>query len=311
MTALGRDRLRELLDAVLGGTDALAGGKRRPLDQMAVQACSSPHHFSRLLSRATGEPPVAMRRRVLLERAAWQLTQGTSVTDAAWAAGYESVEGFSRAFTRAFGRSASSPAGDGHWLPAPNGIHFHPPAALWVRAEEQPMNPLTEQLVAHDLDDTRALLELAKALEDDAFRAVAQPGTTVLSWDGPEESIAAVLDHLVVTKEVWLAAIDGLDLPPRDDDPDAVSLLGRHDAVAPRWLAAVRDIDRRGAWNDRLIDALCDPPESFVMSSVVAHVLTYAAHRRQLVRRMLTAAGHQVDDGDPIMWLRARHGHTT
>jgi AraC family transcriptional regulator len=311
MAALGRDRLRELLDAVLDGTDAPAGGMRRPLDQMAMRACSSPHHFSRLLSRATGEPPVAMRRRVLLERAAWQLTQGTSVTDAAFAAGYESVEGFSRAFTRAFGRSASSPAGDGHWLPAPNGIHFHPPAALWVRAEEQPMNPLSEQLVAHDLDDTRTLLELAKGLEDEVFRAVLQPGTTVLSWDGPEESIAAVLDHLVVTKEVWLAAIDGLDLPPREHDPDAVSLLGRHDAVAPRWLAAVRDIDRRGAWNDRLIDALCDPPESFVMSSVIAHVLTYAAHRRQLVRRMLTSAGHQVDDGDPIMWLRARHGHTT
>ena len=60
----------------------------------------------------------------------------------------------------------------------------------------------------------------------------------------------------------------------------------------------------RGAWNDRLIDALCDPPESFVMSSVIAHVLTYASHRRQLVRTMLRRAGKTVDQGDPIMWLR-------
>ena len=80
--------------------------------------------------------------------------------------------------------------------------------------------------------------------------------------------------------------------------------------MAPRWLAAVRDIDRRGAWNDRLIDALCDPPESFVMSSVLAHVLTYSAHRRQMVRRMLTAAGREIDHGDPIMWLRAQRGET-
>jgi AraC family transcriptional regulator len=306
----GRDRLRELLDAVLTGTDRPTEGHHRRLDDMADDALSSPYHFSRLLSRATGEPPVAMRRRVMLERAAWQLGHGASVTDAAWAAGYESVEGFSRAFTRAFGRSPSSPAGSSYWLPAPNGIHFHPPTSLWVRAEEQPMNPLAEQMVAHDLDDTRALLEIAKGLPEDDFRTVRQPGLTVLSWDGPEESIAMVLEHQVFSKEIWLASIEGLDTPARGDVPDAARLLERHDAVAPRWLETVRDIDRRGAWSDRLIDALCDPPESFVMSSVIAHVLTYSAHRRQLVRQMLTAAGRDVDHGDPIMWLRAQLGET-
>ena len=310
MPANARDRLRELLDAVLEGTDDPPDGTLRRLDDMADGALSSPYHFSRLLSRATGEPPVAMRRRVMLERAAWQLAHGTSVTDAAWAAGYESVEGFSRAFTRRFGRAPSSPAGGSHWLPAPNGIHFHPPMSLWVRAEEQPMNPLTEQMVAHDVDDTRALLEIAKGLTADEFRAIRQPATIVLPWDGPEESIAAVLEHQVFTKEVWLASIEGLDMPPRDAVPDATRLLERHDAVAPRWLETVRGIDRRGAWNDRLVDALCDPPESFVMSSVIAHVLTYSAHRRQLVRRMLSAAGREVDQGDPIMWLRGQRGET-
>jgi AraC-like DNA-binding protein len=305
-----RDRLREVLDAVLEGTDGPTGGTPRRLGEMAGEAFSSPYHFSRLLSRATGEPPVAMRRRVLLERAAWQLAGGMSVTDAAWAAGYESVEGFSRAFTRAFGRAPSSPAGGSHWLPAPNGIHFHPPTSLWVRAEEQLMNPLTEQMVAHDLDDTRALLETTKALTEEEFRAIRLPGTVVLTWDGPEESVATVLEHHVFAKEVWLAAIEGLGMPTSEEGPDAVRLLQRHDAVAPRWLAAVRDIDRRGAWNDRLIDALCDPPESFVVSSVIAHVLTYAAHRRQLARRMLAAAGLQLDHGDPIMWLRAQRGET-
>lgn len=306
----GRDRLRELLDAVLEGTDSPADARHRPLGDMAAGALSSPYHFSRLVSRAAGEPPVAMRRRVLLERAAWQLARGTSVTDAAWAAGFESVEGFSRAFTRVFGHAPSRAAAGSHWLPAPNGIHFHPPTSLWVRAEEQPMSPLTEQMIAHDLDDTRALLDIAKGLPEEELRAVRQPGMTVLAWDGPEESIAAVLDRQVYTKEIWLASIDGLDMPARADLPEVTGLLERHDAVAPRWLEAVRDIDRRGAWNDRLIDALCDPPESFVMSSVIAHVLTYSAHRRQLVRRMLTAAGREVDDGDPIMWLRAQRGET-
>jgi AraC family transcriptional regulator len=308
MAETARDRLRELLDVVLEGTDGSVGGGRRRLDDLAGDALTSPFHFSRLLSRSTGEAPIAMRRRVMLERACWQLANGASVTDAAWAAGYDSVEGFSRAFTRAFGRPPSSPAGGSCWLPAPNGIHFHPPTSLWVRAEERPMNPLAEQLVAHDLDDTRALLGIAKGLSEDEFRAVLQPGTTVLSWDGPEESIAAVLEHQVFTKEIWLASIEGHDTPPREESADAARLLERHDAVAPLWLETVRDIDRRGAWNDRLVDALCDPPESFVLSSVIAHVLTYSAHRRQLVRRMLTAAGHDVDHGDPIMWLRSQRG---
>ena len=120
-----------------------------------------------------------------------------------------------------------------------------------------------------------------------------------------------MLEHQVWSKEVWLAAIEGTDLPARkaDTTPPACSRGTR--SVAPRWLATVRDLDRRGAWDDRLIDALCDPPESFVMSSVIAHVLTYAAHRRQLARLMLRAAGVEVDQGDPIMWLRRLRGEDT
>lgn len=301
MTDTPRDRLRELLDAVLDEDN-------RTLEQMAGDAYASPYHFNRLLSRSAYEAPVAMRRRVVLERAAWQLQRGSSVTDAAWAAGYASVEGFSRAFTRAFGHAPSTPA-KAHWLPAKNGIHFHPPMSLWVHTTEQAMNPLTEQLVAHDLDDTQDLIEVAKGLPDAAYREERFPAQTVLRWDGEDSSIAKVLEHHVFTKEVWLAAIDGIDLPTdRSDDP--ATLLERHNRVAPRWLAFVRDLDRRGGWDDRLIDALCDPPESFQMGSVVAHVLTFAAHRRQLVRQMLRGAGVETDDGDPINWLRARRGVT-
>jgi len=300
----GRDRLRELLDAVLDDDN-------HTLEEMAGDAYVSPFHFSRQLSRGAGEPPVAMKRRVLLERAAWRLRRGATVTDTAFEAGYESVEGFSRAFARAFGHPPSSAAHDtgSHWLPAPNGIHFHPPTSLWVRSEEQPMNPLTEQLVAHDLDDTRALLDLAKQLPDEAYRHAHLPGHQAIGWDGPDESVADVLTHIVNTLEVWLAAIDGTDFPA-DRADDVSTLLERHDDAAARWLATVRDIDRRNAWDDRLIDALCDPPESFVLSSVVAHVLTYSAHRRQLARQLLRLCGMRVNTGDPINWLRAQRGQT-
>lgn len=294
----GRDRLRELLDAVLAEEhDSLA--------DMAGGAHSSPYHFSRLLSRDTGEPPVAMRRRVMLERAAWQLRQGASVTETAFAAGYDSVEGFSRAFVRAFGHLPSERTAASSWLPAPNGIHFHPPTSLWVTTTEKPMSPLIDQLVDQDLDDTRDLLDRAKQLPDEEYRATRLEGSSVLGFDGPDESVAQVLTHIVFTKEVWLAAIEGTDFPPeRADDP--ATLIERHEVAAARWRAVVADIERRGAWDDRLIDALCDPPESFVMSSVIAHVLTFSIARRQLVRQYVRAAGGEIDEGDPINWLRRR-----
>jgi AraC family transcriptional regulator len=299
----GRDRLRELLDAVLDED-------HRRLDDMAGGAYSSPYHFTRQLSAGAGEPPVAMRRRVMLERAAWQLRHGATVTDVAFAAGYESVEGFSRAFSNAFGQPPSQPATGSHWLPAPNGIHFHPPTSLWVHAKESAMNPLTEQLVQHDLDDTAELIDRAKQLSDEDYRAVRLPGNTVMSWDGEEGSVAAVLEHHVRAKEVWAASIEGDDVPARGGDGLA-ELRARHEAIAPRWLAIVRDIDRRGAWDDLLVDALCEPPESFQLGSVVAHVLTFGAHRRLMARHLLRSAGVEVDHGDPIDWLRRRTGVTT
>jgi AraC-like DNA-binding protein len=305
VTPPGRDRLRELLDAVLDEDN-------RTLSDMAGDAYASPFHFSRQVSGGAGESPVALRRRVVLERAAWQLRQGTSVTEAAFAAGYESVEGFSRAFARAYGRSPGSaaPGGagrDAHWLPAPNGIHFHPPSSLWVSDEpaRRGGDEVTALLVHHGVEDTRALLELAKGLPADQYRRVRAPGLSVLPWDGAEETLAAVLDTLVWTTEVWVASLEGGDAPVRGPD-DPAALLDRHDAVAPRWLAAVREIARRGAWGDRLVDALCEPPESFVLGSVVAHVLTFSAHRRLLARHWLREAGVAVDTGDPIEWLSRR-----
>ena len=297
----GRDRLRELLDAVLDEDN-------RTLGDMADGAFASPYHFSRVLSRDVGEAPVAMRRRVMLERAAWRIRGGGSVTDAAWEAGYESLEGFSRAFARAYGHPPSEAAGNDVWLPAPNGIHFHPPMNLWVHSTEQPMNPVTDQLVRHDLDDVRELITHAKALSPEDWTAVRVPGHQVATWEGPEESIATGLERAVFAKEVWLAAGEGTDFPDVDREPDPVALLARHEAVAARWLAVVRDTDRRGGWDDRIVDALCEPPESFVLSSIVTHVLTFGAYRRQLARVWLRGAGVDLDDGDPINWLRAENG---
>ncbi|MGE3286521.1 MAG: helix-turn-helix domain-containing protein [Pseudonocardia sp.] len=320
MTGPGRDRLRELIDAVLDED-------HRTLRDMAQGAYASPFHFSRRLARDAGEPPVAMRRRVALERAAWRLGRGVSVTEAAFEAGYGSVEGFARAYSRAYGHPPSdtppAAAGPGcpHWLPAPNGIHFHSPDGLWVEGPGgTSAAEVTALLVHQDVDDVRALVDLAKGLDTDAYALDRLPGFTLLHWAGPEGSIKALLNRCVGTYAIWLASIEGADHPGRiAEDSDPAELIARLDTVAPRWLRWVRDTQRRRAWGDRLVDALCDPPESFVLGSVLAHVLVYSAQRRGLARALLRQAGIDVGepvcghgppdpvrDGDPIEWLR-RH----
>ncbi|MCW4351700.1 helix-turn-helix domain-containing protein [Hoyosella sp. YIM 151337] len=302
MTEMPRDRVRELLDAVLADT---AEGR----DDMARRAYASPFHFSRQVRLGTYESPVALRRRVILERAAWRIGQGESVTEVALSEGYDTVEGFSRAFSRAYGRPPSSARElTTYWLPAPNGIHFHPPMSLWVDAPEKTGTSMEPSilLVHHDVDDTRYLLELAGKVSAQDFTRPMLPRHVVLSFDGPEESIAAVLDNIVWSKEIWLASIDGCDTPARTGR-DVATLVARHEAVVPRWLGAVSRISEEGRWGDVLIDALCDPPESFILGSVISHVLTFSAYRRQVLRRMLHSAGVAADDGDPIMWLHQRH----
>ena len=218
----------------------------------------------------------------MLERAAWQLRQGASVTDTAFAAGYESVEGFSRAFARAFGHPPSAlarrPAATG--CPRPTASTSTRRTSLWVHAKEQPMNPLTEQLVAARPRRHPAAARGGQAAADEDYRRPQLPGQHGARLRRPGRvGRPACSTHLVFTKEVWVAAIEGTDFPrDRADDVGDAGRAARGGRRRAGW-RSVRDIDRRGAWDDRLIDALCDPPESFVLGSVVAHVLTYSAHR--------------------------------
>ena len=52
------------------------------------------------------------------------------------------------------------------------------------------------------------------------------------------------------------------------------------------------------------MDAICDPPEVFTYGGMIAHVLTFAAHRRTLVCGALIEAGvTDLGAGDPMRWV--------
>jgi AraC family transcriptional regulator len=296
------DRLRDVVDAVL---DAIDEGLDGPA--LAARAMLSPFHFNRLVRAGIGEAPAAFRRRLLLERAAWQLGRGASVIEASLEAGYAAVEAFSRAFTRAHGVAPSRFASESRdfRLAAPNAIHFHPPGGLLLPG--QPRNKtmdLSDRLVEHEHWHTARLLEQAASLSDEALDRRVRPGLVVHAFEGPEPDVRTMLERIVFTKEVWTAAMGGRDIPSRDQRSIA-DLQVRLAAAQSQFGALVRRIRDRNEWDDVFVDALCKPPVSFTFGSVIAHILTVSMVRRQTVIDVLRELGVQdVEVRDPIEWER-------
>jgi AraC family transcriptional regulator len=122
--------------------------------ELAAWAYLSRFHFDRVIGAVAGESPARFRHRVLLERGAYRLvTSRMSVLDIAVEAGYSSNEAFTRAFQRAYGTppSAWRAAPRRFQLPAPNGVHFHPPGSLRLpaRSKVSAMDLLTRMVEHH------------------------------------------------------------------------------------------------------------------------------------------------------------------
>lgn len=332
------DRLRELIDLVLASLDEPGADGRA----LAERANFSRDHLDRLLSAATGETPVGLRRRLLLERAAWQLRAGgATVSEASTAAGYASLAAFSRAFTRAYEQppSAFARSRTAVELPAPNGIHFHPPAGLLLptRASAAAGTPppgngesrgsaaagggatrtsagirpigrdLADRLVTHHLDRVDELLQAAATIAHEQLLRPLRPGFVAVWFEGEEASAGLMAQRLVRTLEVWVAAIAGgaQPEPPLDDAEllPAPALYARFQPAARAFARQVRTIRDRGAWDDAFVDALCEPPQSFTYGGVVAHVVEFGAIRREALATVLAELGAEgVGNPDAILW---------
>jgi AraC family transcriptional regulator len=66
----------------------------------------------------------------------------------------------------------------------------------------------------------------------------------------------------------------------------------------------MRTIGDEGRLDEAFVEAVCDPPEVFTYGGMIAHVLTFAAHRRTLVCGALADAGvTDLGAGDPTGWV--------
>ena len=107
----------------------------------------------------------------------------------------------------------------------------------------------------------------------------------VVWFEGPEETAALMCERLVCTLEVWVAAINGLEVP-RGGGP----LLERFERAALEFERIARRVRDGGAWDDAFVDALCEPPEAFTYGGVISHVLAFGAVRREVLAGVLTRA---------------------
>lgn len=290
------DRLRQLIDLLITAEPGTGG------TALAEQAHFSRDHLDRLIAAATGETPAGLRRRLLLERAAWQLAHGATAAEAAIAAGYGSTAAFSRAFARAHGAPPSRHAGS-FVIDAPNGIHFHPPAGLLIPGARSPTrHGLADRMLAHHLARTRELLRAAAALPPAELEHQLRPGLVVVWFEGEEASAAEMLRRLVGTLEVWVAAIAG------EPVPEFAGPLGpRLERAGAALTRLVRAIRNRGAWDNAFIDTLCEPPQTFTFGAVLSHILSFGAVRREALAGVLTELGAELTDGDPINWEIRAH----
>src|SRR6266700_1482857 len=180
---------------------------------MARQAYQSRTQFHRLFLAVVDETPLAMRRRLLLERAAYQLGHtGMSVTDVALDANYGSLEALTRAFRKAFRTSPSiyRRMRDPHFhLPASNKIHFFAPGSSTKGRKDM---DLFDRLEGNDSWHRRRLLEYAGTLTEEQLDRRLPTVIELLPWRESNKTLRQLLENIVFTKEVWTAALSGVDM---------------------------------------------------------------------------------------------------
>jgi AraC-like DNA-binding protein len=273
-------------------------------EEWAARFHFSRFHFDRMIRSVAGEPPQAFRRRILLERAAYRMiTTSAPLIDIAVEAGYGSHEAFTRAFARAYGAApAAWRRKPGHLqIAAPSDVHFHPPGGLRlpVRDKVSSMDLLTK-MVEHHIWLTGEMVRVAGRLSDDQLDQ--RIGVDV---DEDEQSIRRLLSRLIGQMGMWNAAMATRDYDWSVEEHESLaSMRERLATEAPTYLTHVRVVVAANRLDDTFVDALCEPAEVFTYGGMIAHVLTFAAHRRTLVA--LALAHHGVDElgwGDPMLWV--------
>jgi AraC family transcriptional regulator len=275
-------------------------------EDLAGRLYLSRFHLDRIVASVAGESPSRFRRRVLLERAAYRLVStDLTILDIAVEAGYGSHEAFTRAFAKAYG------VGPGQWrrhpsripLDAPSDVHFHPPGSLRLpaRTKVTAMDLLTK-MVEHHIWLTGRIIECAAQLTDEQLDERLELN---VEDDPAPTTLRRLISRLVGQMGMWNAALANREYDWSVEQHESiVSMRSRLGVEGPTYLEHVRDVTEQGRLDDTFVDALCEPAEVFTYGGMIAHVLTFAAHRRTLAVLALDRCGvTELGWGDPMRWV--------
>ena len=275
-------------------------------EDLAARAYLSRFHFDRVVSATAGETPARFRRRVLLERAAYRLaTSELSVLEIAAEAGYSSNEAFTRAFEKAYGTPPSA------WRKRPsrtqldsaNGVHFHPPGGLRLPARDEVTSmDLLLKMVEHDVWLIGEIIDRATTLPEERLDSPIEVSVEGLD---DSKSLRRTLSRLVGQLDMWNAALAGRSYDfAVEEDESLGAMRSRLAEAGATFVANAREVIEENRLDETFVDAICDPPEVFTYGGMIAHVLTFSAHRRTLAIGALHSAGiTDLGAGDPMLWV--------
>jgi hypothetical protein len=159
---------------------------------------------------------------------------------------------------------------------------------------------LLVKMVEHHVWLTGELVAYAARLTDEQLDEPIE-----LSVDDDRQTLRSLLSRLVGQMGMWNAALDNREYDWSVEGHESVDSLRRRLAVeGPTYLSQVREVANDGRLDDTFVDALCEPAEVFTYGGMIAHVLTFAAHRRTLV--VLALDKHGITGlgwGDPMRWV--------
>lgn len=115
-------------------------------------------------------------------------------------------------------------------------------------------------------------------------------------------TLRELLDSIVFTKEIWVAAVQGQP-GPTDPDKSPAGLLQRMQSSYSEFVEIARRVRDEDLWTTEFVDMICEPPETFLYGGMISHVINLSCHRRYVAVEALGSFGHKIPaDGDPIHW---------
>jgi AraC family transcriptional regulator len=298
--SVATDTFADFVDGLAGALD----DHEATGEDWAARHHFSRFHFDRMIRSVAGEPPQALRRRILLERAAYRMiTTRAPLIDIAVEAGYGSHEAFTRAFTKAYGAPPREwRKKPGHiQIGTPDSVHFVPPGSIRLPSRDKVSDmDLLEKMVAHHVWLTGEMVRLAERLSAEQLD---EP--IVLEVDHDQQTIRSLLSRLIGQMGMWNAAMATRDYDWDVEDHESLASMRERLAVEGQtYLGHVREVAGLDRLGDTFVDTICEPAEVFTYGGMIAHVLTFAAHRRTLV--VLAFDHHGIDElgwGDPMRWV--------